>query len=120
MFIPGGNGKQELKKIGKKAEQVATDYIGALYKHAITRIEAKYPAAYLKRCHRQYVVTVPAVWSDKAKDATLKASRKIMTEEAAADSNIGGESGRDTSRLADHRTRSSRTIHATPDVGPIP
>ena len=34
--------------------------------------EAKYPKSYLDLLDKQYVLSVPAVWSDKAKDATLR------------------------------------------------
>lgn len=36
------------------------------------KIESKYPRNYLDMLDKQYVLSVPAVWSDKAKNATLK------------------------------------------------
>lgn len=65
----------ELKKIGKPPVDVAADYIGAIYQHALKRIEAKYPNGYVSMLDKQFVLSVPAVWSDKAKDMTMKAAR---------------------------------------------
>lgn len=74
-YINQSNIDAELKKLGRPARDVAADYIGMIYRHAITKIEGKYPKSYLDMLHRQYVLSVPAVWSDKAKDATLRAAR---------------------------------------------
>lgn len=74
LYIPETNTAAELKKLGKPATDVVTDYITAIYKHALNRIETKIPAEYLKMCQKKFVVTVPAVWSAKAMNATLLVS----------------------------------------------
>ena len=51
---------------------VATDYLSAVFEHAWIKIEGKYPKKFLDLLEKQFVLTVPAIWSDKAKDATLK------------------------------------------------
>jgi hypothetical protein len=58
--------------LGKPAVEVAADFIGAMYKHAMSKISSKVPAEYLDMCQKQFILSVPAVWSDKAKDTTLK------------------------------------------------
>ena len=64
----------ELKKLGKPPIEVAADYIGAMYQHAIKNIESKHPNGYVSMLDKQFVLSVPAVWSDKAKDTTLRVS----------------------------------------------
>ncbi|KAI4240932.1 MAG: hypothetical protein L6R42_011409, partial [Xanthoria sp. 1 TBL-2021] len=76
LYIPDTNTAAELKKLGKPATDVVTDYITAIYKHALNRIETKIPAEYLKMCQKKFVVTVPAVWSAKAMNATLLAAKQ--------------------------------------------
>ena len=72
LYIPQTNTNAELKKLGKPALDVATDYIGAIFQHAMRKIEGKYPRSYLDLLDKQLVLSVPAIWSDKAKDQTLK------------------------------------------------
>lgn len=64
--------KAELKKLGKPPIEVASDYIAAMYKHAMTKIAGTLPAEYFEMLEKQFVLSVPAVWSDKAKDTTMK------------------------------------------------
>ncbi|KAI4096805.1 MAG: hypothetical protein LQ339_006889 [Xanthoria mediterranea] len=71
LYIPETNTAAALKKLGKPATEVVTDYFTAIYRHALNRIETKIPAEYLKMCRKKFVVTVPAVWSAKAMNATL-------------------------------------------------
>jgi hypothetical protein len=62
----------ELTKLAKPPVSVASDYIGAIYQHALKVISGKYPKDYLDMLDKQFVLSVPAVWSDKAKDLTMK------------------------------------------------
>jgi hypothetical protein len=72
LYLPESTTKADLKRLGKPAVDVAADYIGALYKHAMSEIEKKVPRDYVLMCQKQFVLSVPAVWSDKAKDTTMK------------------------------------------------
>ncbi|KAH8730677.1 hypothetical protein GQ44DRAFT_746602 [Phaeosphaeriaceae sp. PMI808] len=65
----------ELKKLGKPPVGIASDYIAAIYKHAMEKIGGKVPKDYLAMLDKQFVLSVPAVWSDKAKDTTLRAAQ---------------------------------------------
>ena len=71
LYIPETNTAAELKKLGKPPIDAATDYMTSIYKHALTRIESVVPSDYFQMCQKKFVVSVPAVWSDKAKNATL-------------------------------------------------
>lgn len=59
--------------MGREPITVASDYLAALLAHASSDIAARYLPGYFEFLEKQYILTVPAVWSDKAKDATLKA-----------------------------------------------
>jgi hypothetical protein len=72
LYLPESTAKSDLRKLGKPAVDVAADFIGAIYKHAMSKIEAKVPMDYLLMCQKQFVLSVPAVWSDRAKDTTLR------------------------------------------------
>lgn len=63
----------ELAKLPKSTLDVATDYLRALYDHAMAEVKGEYlDGEFLENYQQQFVLTVPAVWSDKAKDMTLR------------------------------------------------
>lgn len=65
--------QSELQKLGKPLQEVLSDYISAIYQHSLAAISAKFPKGYiLTSIEKQLVLSVPAVWSDKAKDITLR------------------------------------------------
>ncbi|KAG4434043.1 hypothetical protein IFR05_010465 [Cadophora sp. M221] len=72
LYLSESTAKTDLKRLGKPAVDVAADFISAIYKHAMKKIESSIPSAYLMMCQKEFVLTVPAVWSDRAKDTTLK------------------------------------------------
>lgn len=72
LYLPPTNPALELRRLNKPAVEIAGDYITAIFKHAFSKIETAVPTDYLRMCQKKYVVSVPAVWSDKAKDTTLK------------------------------------------------
>ena len=71
-YLPDSTVLDQLEQLGLKADRVATDFIRAMYKYALTKITSSVPKDYLSKCKQEFVLTVPAVWSDKAKDLTLK------------------------------------------------
>ncbi|KAM0546652.1 hypothetical protein ACHAPJ_010790 [Fusarium lateritium] len=73
-YLPPRDLKKERKALPKSAVEVAADFIGAIYGHAISEISNKFSKDYVGLCCKEYVLSVPAVWSDAAKDATLKAA----------------------------------------------
>src|SRR5436189_1326528 len=62
----------ELDRLPKPPIDIAADYITALHNHAMTVIGGKWPAEFLSLLQKKFVLTVPAVWSDKTKDSTLR------------------------------------------------
>ncbi|KAI4753714.1 actin-like ATPase domain-containing protein [Aureobasidium sp. EXF-3400] len=59
----------------KSAEQAVSDYLTALYSHVKKRFEKRFPMM-MATIQIDIVITVPAVWSDAAKDATMRAAMK--------------------------------------------
>jgi hypothetical protein len=71
-FVPT-NVEAETAKLPKSVVDVASDYMRAIFQHAIKEIESNYlDPEFLNNFEKQYILTVPAVWSDKAKDMTLR------------------------------------------------
>jgi hypothetical protein len=77
-FIPV-DVEAELAKLPKSVSDVASDYMRAIYQHALKEIEGNYlDLDFLNQYQKQYVLTVPAVWSDKAKDMTLRVRALLL------------------------------------------
>ena len=74
LYLPSSNMKRTIKNLPKPAIEIAADFIGAIYKHALGEIAKVVPKDYFAICQKQYVLSVPAVWSDKAKNSTLQVS----------------------------------------------
>lgn len=53
-----------------------TDYLSQIYKHTMETLTRRYGETFMSLTKVQFVLTVPAVWSDSAKDATLKAAER--------------------------------------------
>ena len=71
-YLPVSSFKKELKRLPKDPTDVAADFLGAIYNHALAIIESAGVRDYFNFCQKEFILTVPAVWSDKAKDLTLK------------------------------------------------
>lgn len=63
-----------LRKIGKTAIQAAGDYLIKLKEHVLEQIEQRFGEEMCSTTKVEFVLTVPALWSDAAKDATMKAA----------------------------------------------
>ncbi|KAL6900333.1 hypothetical protein GGI43DRAFT_383813 [Trichoderma evansii] len=73
-YVPGINITKELQQLPKTPIEITADFIGAIHNHAIEEITKKFPKDYVQLCRKEYIFSVPAVWSDAAKHATLKAA----------------------------------------------
>ncbi|KAG6024259.1 hypothetical protein E4U40_003407 [Claviceps sp. LM458 group G5] len=74
LYLSANNTRKQLKFLPKKPVEVAADFIRAIYEHALGEISTAVPKAYMDICEKEFVLSVPAVWSDAAKNATLKAA----------------------------------------------
>ncbi|KAJ5544066.1 actin-like ATPase domain-containing protein [Penicillium frequentans] len=72
-YAPSLSSKSLLIKYGKSAVHVSGEYIGHLVLHVKDTLRRRFGEV-AKSMRLKFVLTVPAVWSDKAKDATLRAA----------------------------------------------
>ncbi|KAK7697956.1 hypothetical protein SLS64_013043 [Diaporthe eres] len=75
-YLPNSAFENDRNALPKDPVDVAADFIGAIYKHALSVVESSSIRDYFHMCEKEFVLSVPAVWSDKAKDLTLKAAKK--------------------------------------------
>src|SRR6266567_1492119 len=64
----------ERARLVKSTVDIVADYIGAVYEYAISKIQEKEFPGTVESVRKDFVVTVPAIWSDRAKKATLMVS----------------------------------------------
>lgn len=111
LYVPAMNTKKELQKLGKPPLDVASDYLEALYKHALGSINASYPKDFVDMQQKRFVLTVPAVWSDKAKDLTLKVYLIQLCWSHLVNLLSGCQECRNISCSANKRARSRCVVH---------
>jgi hypothetical protein len=78
------NSKKLMLPAGRKPVDIVADYLAALRDHCRTTLSRRLGAEAAESTPIEYVLTVPAVWSDKARALTL---------EAAMRAGLGGTSG---------------------------
>ncbi|KAK5744403.1 hypothetical protein LTR17_002113 [Elasticomyces elasticus] len=66
--------QQQLLANGKNISTAVADYLRALYAHTKVILGRRYGQQFVATTKLTVILTVPAVWSDAAKDATLKAA----------------------------------------------
>lgn len=71
-YLPTSSFETDRNDLPKDPVDVASDFIGAIYKHALSVIESSEIRGYFNICEKEFILSVPAVWSDKAKDLTLR------------------------------------------------
>ncbi|KAJ5573352.1 uncharacterized protein N7459_007779 [Penicillium hispanicum] len=73
-YAPAAESEEKIRKLGKTPVQVTAEYLKMLVTHAKDILCRRFGSA-LQTMDIHYTLTVPAIWSDKAKDATLQAAR---------------------------------------------
>ncbi|CAI7612588.1 unnamed protein product [Penicillium bialowiezense] len=73
-FEPARKSKVLIEEMSRTPVGVAGDYLERLVAHAMEFLNRRFSTA-LRTMDLHYFLTVPAVWSDKAKDLTLRAAR---------------------------------------------
>lgn len=69
------SGQDELlARWGKDAQTATADYMGALWRHAKEVLRRRWP--FMPTTTVEIILTVPAVWPDAAKNATLSAAKR--------------------------------------------
>lgn len=75
-FVSKSEMQQLLAKSSKDAASVVADYLTQVYQHTQAELTKRYGDLFLETTKTQWVLTVPAIWSDAPKDSTLAAARK--------------------------------------------
>lgn len=55
---------------GEQCESLIIDYLKSLKEHVENYINEKYPSNVIRRMPREYIVTVPAIWPERAQNTT--------------------------------------------------
>lgn len=63
---------------GRNVDKLVTDYLSALGEHLMYTLREKLGEGVVKSTALEFVVTVPAIWSDLAKDKTKQACQKAV------------------------------------------
>lgn len=74
-YKPAAESQEVIKNLNKASMEVAGDYLGKLVAHAQDVLTRRFSTA-LQTMDLEYILTVPAVWSDKAKDLTMQAAHR--------------------------------------------
>ncbi|KAF1989034.1 putative hsp70 family protein [Aulographum hederae CBS 113979] len=66
----------QLRKFDRTVMDAVSDYLTAIYKHTMDTLTRRYGETFMAQAQTEFVLTVPAVWSDAAKNATLQAAER--------------------------------------------
>lgn len=75
-FVSRDHTFDKLTSLNLSVIDAVTDYLTEIYKHTIETLSRRYGEAFLSRTPIEFVLTVPAVWSDAAKAGTLTAAER--------------------------------------------
>jgi hypothetical protein len=57
LYLPTGNVKRDIKKLPKPPVDIAADFIGAVYQHALREIAKEVPKDYMAICQKHFVLS---------------------------------------------------------------
>ena len=66
----------QLRSYRKTVSDAVADYLTEIYKHTMDTLRKRYGDSFVRTAKVEFVLTVPAVWSDSAKNATLMAAER--------------------------------------------
>ncbi|KAI9793023.1 MAG: hypothetical protein M1833_000844 [Piccolia ochrophora] len=66
----------QLRQYDRNVMDAVSDYLTQIYKHTIDTLTRRYGESFMSMTKVEFVMTVPAVWSDAAKNATLQAAER--------------------------------------------
>ena len=66
-----GDKASPLQKSSFTPQKLVTDYLSALLRHVENMLVETVREAALRRTLREYIITVPAIWSESARDLTI-------------------------------------------------
>jgi hypothetical protein len=75
-FVSSHDTATHLHSAGKTVNDAVADYLTALRMHTMETLTRRYGELFVAKTPVEWVLTVPAVWSDSAKNATLEAAER--------------------------------------------
>lgn len=75
-FVSSDQTVEDLKKHGRNIVDAAADYLAKVNQHSIKTLQQRYGQAFIGSTRIDYILTVPAMWSERAKNATIVAARR--------------------------------------------
>ncbi|KAF2093151.1 actin-like ATPase domain-containing protein [Rhizodiscina lignyota] len=66
----------QLRKAERTVMDAVADYLTQIYRHTMATLTRRYGEQFMAKTKVDFVMTVPAVWSDSAKAATLQAAER--------------------------------------------
>lgn len=73
-YVPAAESERLIRALRKEPVAVAGDYMKTILSHAKEILHRRGMRDLLKRPDVKYILTIPGVWSDKAKDLTMHAA----------------------------------------------
>ena len=71
---PAHTTEKKLQQLGIEPVKVVTDFLSHVRKVTVESIERTYQVKWVRNAEIEYVLTVPAIWTDSAKDLMVKAA----------------------------------------------
>jgi hypothetical protein len=81
----------QLRAHDRTVQDAVSDYLAAIHAHTIETLTRRYGESFMKGTPIEWVLTVPAVWSDAAKHATLAAAEKAGMGSRTGNASRAGE-----------------------------
>jgi molecular chaperone DnaK (HSP70) len=88
---PAHKTAQKLQLLNMSAVTVVTDFLSAVRTTTIESIERTYDAEWVQESKIEYVLTVPAIWSDSAKSLMVQAAKEAGFGTHRVDFNLVSE-----------------------------
>jgi molecular chaperone DnaK (HSP70) len=88
---PAEKTAQQIQQLGISPLTVISDFLASVRKVTIDSIERTYETKWVRESKIEYVLTVPAIWSDAAKDSMVQAAQKAGFGKHRRDFNLIGE-----------------------------
>lgn len=80
-FVSQTDMHDQLRRSGKDVPTAISDYLTELFKHARKTLAERYGEFFINTTRLEFVLTVPAIWSDAAKEATKAAAKRAGIRE---------------------------------------
>lgn len=75
-FATNPNIDTQLHDLGITVKDVVEDYLRLIYDHTLQTLTRGHGQAFMDSTKLEFILTCPAVWSDKSKAATLQAAER--------------------------------------------